>query len=286
MAEVGRGDDVLSAALAHDPDVALLDIEMPGGAGITVRNYLSMAVRKLGAGIGARLSRSRGTRAGSDERAVAARRAGYRAGMFGRERVLPGVLTAVAAVLAGVLVGSGLAGRSGGVIGAVAVQAVMPPGTAHASVTDRADPSSAPGGPAGGRKAIAVRAAPQRPHRPGAGPSRRAATGVRRPAAGAARAPVGQAAADPPPPAASRPVHRRHHHPYAGRGHHHPGRRRGAHRHRRHGHRGHAHHAHVHRGHGHGRDGHRGHIHHAHAHRRHVHRAHPHHGRHHARKKG
>jgi len=35
MAEVGRGDDLLSAALAHDPDVALLDIEMPRGDGIT-----------------------------------------------------------------------------------------------------------------------------------------------------------------------------------------------------------------------------------------------------------
>ena len=27
VAEVGRGDEVLAAALAHDPDVALLDIE-------------------------------------------------------------------------------------------------------------------------------------------------------------------------------------------------------------------------------------------------------------------
>ncbi len=35
IAEVGRGDDVLQAALAGRPDVALLDIEMPGCDGIT-----------------------------------------------------------------------------------------------------------------------------------------------------------------------------------------------------------------------------------------------------------
>jgi len=35
VAEVGRGDEVLAAALAHDPDVALLDIEMPGEDGIS-----------------------------------------------------------------------------------------------------------------------------------------------------------------------------------------------------------------------------------------------------------
>jgi two-component system response regulator DesR len=34
VAEVGRGDEVLAAALAHDPHVALLDIEMPGQDGI------------------------------------------------------------------------------------------------------------------------------------------------------------------------------------------------------------------------------------------------------------
>jgi len=35
VAEVGRGDEVVPAALASQPDVALLDIEMPGGDGIT-----------------------------------------------------------------------------------------------------------------------------------------------------------------------------------------------------------------------------------------------------------
>ncbi len=35
VAEVGRGDEVVEAALASNPDVALLDIEMPGGDGIT-----------------------------------------------------------------------------------------------------------------------------------------------------------------------------------------------------------------------------------------------------------
>jgi len=35
VAEVGRGDEVLPAARAHVPDVALLDIEMPGQDGIS-----------------------------------------------------------------------------------------------------------------------------------------------------------------------------------------------------------------------------------------------------------
>lgn len=34
VAQVGRGDDVLSAALAHRPDVALLDVQMPGLDGL------------------------------------------------------------------------------------------------------------------------------------------------------------------------------------------------------------------------------------------------------------
>jgi two-component system, NarL family, response regulator DesR len=34
VAQVGRGEDVLPAALEHRPDVALLDIEMPGGDGL------------------------------------------------------------------------------------------------------------------------------------------------------------------------------------------------------------------------------------------------------------
>lgn len=35
VAEVGRGDEVVAAALAQQPEVALLDIEMPGCDGIT-----------------------------------------------------------------------------------------------------------------------------------------------------------------------------------------------------------------------------------------------------------
>ena len=34
IAEAARGDEVLPAALAAQPDVALLDIEMPGGDGL------------------------------------------------------------------------------------------------------------------------------------------------------------------------------------------------------------------------------------------------------------
>src|SRR5687768_14376734 len=33
-AQVGRGDEVLDAVAAHRPDVALLDIEMPGQSGL------------------------------------------------------------------------------------------------------------------------------------------------------------------------------------------------------------------------------------------------------------
>ncbi len=44
VAQVGRGDEVVPAALATHPDVALLDIEMPGGDGLTaaaeLRRYL------------------------------------------------------------------------------------------------------------------------------------------------------------------------------------------------------------------------------------------------------
>jgi len=35
VAEVGRGDEVVAAAVAHRPDVALLDVEMPGLDGIS-----------------------------------------------------------------------------------------------------------------------------------------------------------------------------------------------------------------------------------------------------------
>jgi two-component system response regulator DesR len=40
VAEVGRGDEVLPAALAARPDVALLDIEMPGGDGLNAAQLL------------------------------------------------------------------------------------------------------------------------------------------------------------------------------------------------------------------------------------------------------
>jgi two-component system, NarL family, response regulator DesR len=44
VAEVGRGDAVVEAAREHRPDVALLDIEMPGGDGIEAARALAAAV--------------------------------------------------------------------------------------------------------------------------------------------------------------------------------------------------------------------------------------------------
>jgi two-component system response regulator DesR len=44
VAEVGRGDEVVTAALAHRPDVALLDIEMPGCDGIEAARALAGAL--------------------------------------------------------------------------------------------------------------------------------------------------------------------------------------------------------------------------------------------------
>ncbi|MGY1609684.1 response regulator [Geodermatophilus sp. SYSU D00700] len=41
VAEVGRGDQVLAAAREHHPDVALLDIEMPGRDGIEAARELA-----------------------------------------------------------------------------------------------------------------------------------------------------------------------------------------------------------------------------------------------------
>ncbi len=40
VAEVARGDEVLPAALETQPDVALLDIEMPGGGGLNAASAL------------------------------------------------------------------------------------------------------------------------------------------------------------------------------------------------------------------------------------------------------
>ncbi|MCJ0903092.1 response regulator transcription factor [Rhodococcus sp. ARC_M6] len=44
VAEVGRGDEVVAAALEHQPDVALLDVEMPGMDGIAAAAALRDAV--------------------------------------------------------------------------------------------------------------------------------------------------------------------------------------------------------------------------------------------------
>ena len=43
VAEVARGDEVVQAALATQPDVALLDIEMPGGDGLAAAQALHKA---------------------------------------------------------------------------------------------------------------------------------------------------------------------------------------------------------------------------------------------------
>jgi two-component system response regulator DesR len=43
VVEVGSGDEVLPAVLAHHPDVALLDVEMPGTDGITATAELRRA---------------------------------------------------------------------------------------------------------------------------------------------------------------------------------------------------------------------------------------------------
>src|SRR5688500_7721891 len=42
VAQVERGDEVLPAALEHLPNVALLDIEMPGGSGLQAAQALRL----------------------------------------------------------------------------------------------------------------------------------------------------------------------------------------------------------------------------------------------------
>jgi two-component system response regulator DesR len=44
VAEVARGNEVVQAALASQPDVALLDIEMPGGDGLAAAQALQKAL--------------------------------------------------------------------------------------------------------------------------------------------------------------------------------------------------------------------------------------------------
>ena len=44
VAEVARGDAVAEAAQAHQPDIALLDIEMPGGDGLAAAQALRTAL--------------------------------------------------------------------------------------------------------------------------------------------------------------------------------------------------------------------------------------------------
>ena len=46
VASVGRGDEVVEAATKHQPDVALLDIEMPGLDGLSVAAVLAAQVPK------------------------------------------------------------------------------------------------------------------------------------------------------------------------------------------------------------------------------------------------
>ncbi|WP_067477994.1 response regulator transcription factor [Actinomadura hibisca] len=43
VVEVGRGDEVAAAVAEHDPDVAVLDIDMPGADGLTVAERLNEA---------------------------------------------------------------------------------------------------------------------------------------------------------------------------------------------------------------------------------------------------
>jgi len=46
VAQVGRGDEVVAAAMAHSPDVALLDIEMPGLDGLAAAAAITHEVSR------------------------------------------------------------------------------------------------------------------------------------------------------------------------------------------------------------------------------------------------
>jgi two-component system response regulator DesR len=47
VAEVGRADAVVKAALSNQPDVALLDIEMPGGDGLSATLHIQLPLCRI-----------------------------------------------------------------------------------------------------------------------------------------------------------------------------------------------------------------------------------------------
>lgn len=72
VAQVGRGDEVLPAAQEHRPDIALLDVEMPGQDGLTAAAELRRAMPEVRVVIVTTFGR-----AGYLSRALAAGVAGY-----------------------------------------------------------------------------------------------------------------------------------------------------------------------------------------------------------------
>ncbi|MFH8580947.1 response regulator transcription factor [Streptomyces zaomyceticus] len=72
VAEVDRGDAVVSAALAHRPTVAVLDLEMPGADGLSAARDLSVALPECRVMILTGLSRPEALRS-----ALAARVGGF-----------------------------------------------------------------------------------------------------------------------------------------------------------------------------------------------------------------
>ena len=61
VADVGRGDEVVATALGTRPDVALLDIEMPGLDGLAAAAQLRSAVPALSRRLSSRPSAGPGT---------------------------------------------------------------------------------------------------------------------------------------------------------------------------------------------------------------------------------